>query len=196
MTASRPSRREPRARGLERRSRARRARGSRGCAAPGTRGSPDACARSREGATRSMRPASSSVRVNGRCWRSATMARAMRPAKRSSPYSRKMRTSSLCRCAVHDVGGGHALAPLMRMSSGPSCMKLKPRSARRAAARTRRGRTGCRRARGPARPRRRTPRARRRAREIASRANRRPSVLWLRRWRRGRDRDKAIDRPA
>ena len=34
---------------------------------------------------------------------------------------------------------------LMRMSSGPSCMKLKPRPDRRAAARRRRGRTGCRR---------------------------------------------------
>src|SRR5580704_2928759 len=83
--------------------------------------------RSREGATRAIRPASSSVRVNGRCWRSVTMARAMRPAKRSSPYSRKIRTSSSAD-APFTTSAAEVPARLMRMSRGPSCMKLKPRS--------------------------------------------------------------------
>ena len=38
------------------------------------------------------------------------MARAMRGARRSSPYSRKMRISSLERRAVDDIGGAQALA--------------------------------------------------------------------------------------
>ena len=58
-------------------------------------------------ATRAIISASCRVRSKGRDSRSFTMARAMRGARRSSPYSRKMRISSSKRRAVDHVGGAH-----------------------------------------------------------------------------------------
>ncbi len=84
---------------------------------------------SRVGTAAETIAASCPVRSIGSTARAATIARAMRFANRSSPRVR--RTVAMSRSLAR---ASHCAAPCpaslsMRMSSGPSCMKLKPRLA-------------------------------------------------------------------
>src|SRR5690606_20884806 len=84
---------------------------------------------SRVGTERAVSSASCAVRSIGCTRRSATMARAIRLAKRSSPYSRITRSiSRSVACARNCAAVGPPEASSIRMSSGPSCAKLKPRA--------------------------------------------------------------------
>src|SRR5690606_4302787 len=86
-------------------------------------------ARRCRGTTEAISPASSPVRSSGASARRATMARAMRRLIRSSPY---VHSTSAISASSARASHPAALSPdsgSMRMSSGPSLPKLKPRSA-------------------------------------------------------------------
>ncbi len=84
---------------------------------------------SRVGTAAATIAASWPVRAMGSTTRAATIARAMRRAKRSSPSSRRTSPSSRSPAFASHCAALCPASLSIRMSSGPSCMKLKPRAA-------------------------------------------------------------------
>ena len=124
-----PARRQQRGRLRRARARSRPARRSPGCAAPGSCASPGRCRSGPCGTTRRMIAASCRGGGDRRLGaRAATMARAMRRDSRSSPklIERVGQLRLGQRVAPGRPRSGRSRS--MRMSSGPSARKLKPRA--------------------------------------------------------------------
>ena len=120
--------REPVAQVREARARAPAARRSRRCAPPGTAARTRARPMRGPSAAR-IAPTRSSLVANGRVARRRTTSRASRPARGSSPYSRKIVISSPSSASLSSSAAERGASSPMRMSSGAPSRKEKPRDA-------------------------------------------------------------------